>query len=539
MSEAETISNDAGRPVQRLSDAQVQEFICNGFIRLNPDIAPARHTEIEATIRHAFDHEFRMGNNILARVPSMYEVLECPVVVGAIASLLGDNYLLHPHRAVHSSTPVEDKTIVPSIDAQAPQMGKGSMAGSGWHQDAQSPLARARHHLPRYLIMFYFPHDTPGEMGPTRIDAGSHLYSQMRLPTHATMPDFVPAGTVFLMHFDLGHAAYPNRTELTRYMVKFVFTRTEVPTGPGWRNESVAWQTPETCIPAGELVRTWSAVWHWMRGSRQLLPASRSIPDLMRALAGTQAERLEAIYELAAQDGAAPDLLAQVLRSAGQLRSSRNLAVDKSGAPVPRDDITPEPRWNERAIVMEDGAYALAAMGRAAVPAALVLLRHEDPWMNINGAWIVGELGLADNSLVEGLAGLLLHHDQHVVRQAVDALGALGCEINHLLPVLVALLRNTRPGWDTAEVQRGWTGHDQIRLNVLFALVSLLNRAGTDTDAVAAILASVLDDSNGYVPAIACEGLGRIGSREALEAAYAHLRRRRWDETLRGGEKLY
>ena len=33
-------------------------------------------------------------------------------------------------------------------------MGDGSTATSLWHQDAQSPLAKARYHFPRFLLGF-------------------------------------------------------------------------------------------------------------------------------------------------------------------------------------------------------------------------------------------------------------------------------------------------------------------------------------------------------------------------------------------------
>ena len=42
-------------------------------------------------------------------------------------------------------------------------------------------------------------------------------------------------------------------------------------------------------------------------------------------------------------------------------------------------------------------------------------------------------------------------------------------------------------------------------------------------------LLAALSDSTGYVPMVACEGLERIGSAEALTAALRHLRTRAWD----------
>ena len=126
-----------------LNDEQVREFIANGFLRLTPDVDANLHKEIEALLRFAVEKEGWYGNNILARVPKMYEVLNCPVVHGAVSSIAGPDYYLHPHRAVHNSTPIGEAAESikrESLDAavNAPPMGKGSRAGSGWHQDAQS-----------------------------------------------------------------------------------------------------------------------------------------------------------------------------------------------------------------------------------------------------------------------------------------------------------------------------------------------------------------------------------------------------------------
>ena len=183
-----------------LDDEQVREFIVNGFVRLTPDVPLALHDEIDAALRRMMEEESRYhaellagipqaqrerlgqgivprrGNDVLARVPELRRVLNCAVVRGAVASIVGPDYCLHPHRAVHDNTPLADADEPLAADANAPRLGVGSRVNSAWHQDAHSPLARARHHLPRYLIGYYFPHETPVAMGPTRIQAGSHLY---------------------------------------------------------------------------------------------------------------------------------------------------------------------------------------------------------------------------------------------------------------------------------------------------------------------------------------------------------------------------
>lgn len=519
-----------------LDDESVREFVTNGFLRLTPDVPADVHRDIDGLLRFACEEETWYGNNILARVPKMYEVLDCPVVRGAVTSLAGPDYYLHPHRAVHTSTPVAARAagpLGPAVDA--PPMGQGSMAGSGWHQDAQSPLSRARHHVPRYLIGFYFPHDTPMAMGPTRVQAGSHLHAHPAEPDGVVF-DAVPAGTFFLLHFDMVHAGFPNTTDRTRYMVKFVFARTRHPASPSWDNTETAWRRPAGCIPEYDLPAAWSWLWDWMRGARPApRPASGGQVD-----PGGQAARLERIYARAARgevEALADDLSAGARRG----RHERKLARDDAGRVLPRDDIRGYPlRWNERAVVMEDAAYGLAACGRAAMPALLALVGREDPWLRINAAFALGEMGPAATDTVPAVAALLDDPHQQVVRQALDALGAIGRGLDAVLPAIERLLTAGNPAWREPQVMRGWVAEDQVRLNAAFVLLNAVSNPGqTDLAAIERIAAAALGSGNGYVSAVLAETLVRIGTPTAQASAIRYLSERRWDETLMGRRKAY
>ena len=521
-----------------LDDDQVRQFIANGFLRLTPDVRPDVHKEIEALLRFALEKEGWYGNNILSRVPKMHAVLNCPVVRGAITSIAGPDYYLHPHRAVHSSTPLEEPVAALTPEIDAPRMGKGSRAGSGWHQDAQSPLSRARHHVPRFLIGFYFPHETPLEMGPTRVQAGSHLYAQPVAP-HGVVLDRVEAGTFFLLHFDMVHAGFPNYTDRTRYMVKFVFTRTRHPTEPSWRHEQARWQRPSTCIPEFDVPAAWGCIWNWMRGAAESPANGISVEECLAQFdSEDQAARLQSIYE-AAGTGEVASLVDALLANAGQNKHERALAKDGNGQPVPHDDIRGYPRrWNERAVVMEDAAYALSACGAQAIPALQRLLAHPDPWMQINAAFALGELGPAAKECVGDLAALLDSPHSQVVRQVLDAIGAVGEGIGPALPQIERLLTETNLDWQEAQVGRGWVAEDQVRMNAASALLNAVS-AGDRTDDIERIAAASLGDKNGYVSAIATETLARIGTPTAQAEAIRFLAERRWDDTLLAGVRPF
>ena len=523
---------NASRPRRTLlNDDQVRQFIANGFLRLTPDVEPSVHAEIEALLRFALEKEGWYGNNILSRVPKMYEVLNCATVSGAIESIAGPGYSVHPHRAVHSSTPVEDAGAELTPEVDAPAMGKGSRAGSGWHQDAQSPLSRARHHLPRYLIGFYFPHETPLEMGPTRWQAGSHLYAHPVEPDGVVMAP-VPAGSFFLLHFDMVHAGFPNRTDKTRYMVKFVFSRTRHATAASWDNADADWQRPPGCVPAYDLPETWGYIWNWMRGAPAAKSNGASIDAHLANLnSADQPARLRSIYALAA-DADVARLTDALIEHAGKNKHERRLAQGKNGQPVPRDNVAGYPRrWNERAIVMEDAAYALAACGERAISALVELLGHDDPWMQINAVFALGEMGPPARRAVPRIAALLDSPVSQVVRQTLDSLGAICSDLSLALPRIERLLTRTNLDWQEPQVMRGWVQEDQVRMNAASVLLNAAH-AGEHPDEIERIATAALGDRNGYVSAIATEALIRIGTPTANAAALQFLSERRWDDTL-------
>ena len=161
------------------------------------------------------------------------DLLDSPAVDGAMKSLLGEHYAWAPHRF-----PPQQRTAwrprIRSDDFDPflnnARMGPGSISGSGWHQDGHSKAGRSRWHTFRAANLFYFPQDTPLAKGPTRLLAGSHLYANITLatPDQVVLRD-IPKGTAIIADFDVGHAGTPNRTDTTRYMLKFVVLRMQSP----------------------------------------------------------------------------------------------------------------------------------------------------------------------------------------------------------------------------------------------------------------------------------------------------------------------
>jgi HEAT repeat protein len=221
----------------------------------------------------------------------------------------------------------------------------------------------------------------------------------------------------------------------------------------------------------------------------------------------------------------------------GSDRHERSLRIADSGKPLPIDRPSKELRWNERAIVMEDAAYALALAGEEAIEPLCDLFELADPWVSINACFALGEIGNA--AAISTLIAALHDPHQQVVRQALDALGVLGHSINDALPAIESLLTSENAAWQKPEVMRGWTAQDQIRLNAVFALLNVVHLTGSDLQTIEHILIHALDDANGYVPEVACEALRRINTPSAIAAAFKHLQQRRWDPSLLGRQKIY
>ena len=517
-----------------LSDDQIREFITNGFLILNCEDQELLHKVIKDKLEYLYHTESWLGNNVMARVPELWSIVGSNIVKGAVASILGPEYVLHPHRAVHTSEPINDKTITCSAHQDAPQMGIGSQAGSSWHQDAHSPLARARHHFPKFLIGFYFPHDTPPEMGPTRIYAGSQFYSQPLVPPKTYSLLGFKSGSFVLAHFDIVHAAFPNQTDQTRFMIKFVFARTKQQVAPTWNHLDEKWNTPKNFRSQYNLESAWKASWLWLKGNDT---SSKYLGSTKNLNSTDQCRRLDAIYR-AAHKGNISILTEKIDQLAGKKFHIRKLFKNKNGRKIPKDlQEGRERRWNERAVLFDDSAYALGTIGIEAVPELISYLSHEDTWVILNMIFSLGEIGAEAESAKPKLVDLLNSSQQIIVRQTLDTLSSIGGNLDLVLKPIEKFFINKNEEWCDPLVMRGWNAQEQIEVNSAFLLLSAVD-GQTNQFALENSLKIVLSHSNSYAANIAIEALKRIGTINALESSVQHLQNHFWDDTL-NKEKQY
>ena len=92
---------------------------------------------------------------------------------------------------------------------------------------------------------------------------------------------------------------------------------------------------------------------------------------------------------------------------------------------------------------------------------------------------------------VANIATLLDSPVSQVVRQALDTLGAIGCDLGPALPKIERLLTTTNLEWLEAQVMRGWTAEDQVRMNAAAALLNAVN-AGENLDDIERIASAAL-----------------------------------------------
>ena len=436
-----------------LTDAQVQDYLVNGYITVQTTPPIAFHQKIHQQIETLYADEGNPGNDILPKIPDLYRILEDPTVHGALQSLLGPNYIVHPHRHCHHN-PIGSK-------------------GQGMHQDSYEDDQNVRHHRTRWTMAFYYPQDVSLEMGPTAIlPATQYYHSSEQAHQREEVPLCGQAGTLTIVHYDLWHRAMPNFSDRDRFMVKFLFTRMSEPQTPTWDHRDPAWKAVGNDPPAN-LCRQ---AWDWMRGERATPPADDlTLEDLSQTLeSAIETERLQAVYALAARgEDAMPVLLQALRRKAGE-----HLEENMASAHTNPSQL--------------DVVLALSAVGRPAVPHMVALLSDEAWWLRAAAADVLGDLGEIAHDTVPQLTRALVDESAWVQRNAIEALGNIGPAAAEAVPALSHCLKS----------EESWVRHN--------AALSLAKIGPAATEAVSALRENT-ENQEGYAHANAAVALERIG----------------------------
>ncbi len=460
----------------KLNNLEMQSFIRSGYVVIDPGLPAEFHRSVFESIDGVFETEGNPGNNLMARIPAINEVWDDPSVAGALESILGPNYYMHPHRHCHFRPPHSEGQVL--------------------HKDGFS----RRRHRTRWVLAMYYPQETTLDMGPTAVVPGSHYYNTEDGGTAGEeIPLSVPAGSVAIVNYDIWHRGMENRSDRKRYMVKFLFLRMEEPRSISWEDNS------QISATNGEHEAMLSAMWAWhtnikvdtsINGS-----GDQSIEDLLQSVVDNpEPNCLDAAY-LLAQRGieAVPSLVNGLMVDRGDSSPSGEVSYGRLAS-------ADRPEQIRRNI-----SYALTAVGKPAVPALIDALTHDEWWVRDTAVETLGDIGLEAEDAVPYLIKALGDESRQVRRHASEALGITSQTGSKAVPALIDLLR------DNDEV---------IRRNSVLALA----RVGSNAHEAISALKDTLSDQDRYVRGKSLEALRRIGTLEANNVLIEDLLTSRWCE---------
>ncbi len=466
-----------------LTAEQLREFVTRGFLRLDSSLPCQYHEAVFDRAQQIVDGHGYFGNNLLPLIPGLRELFEDPVVKGALTSLLGNHYLLHPHRILETNSP-------------------GSDAEAFYRDSYWGYTRRVRNHRPWWITLIYYPQDTPVHLGPTSVMEGSQHLSQRPEHMCREIPTSGKAGRLLLAHHDIWHRRMKNLRDARRHLFKFEFVRLAPPpkTKPTKRAKSSAWRAPYE-RPALDLKPVWRRNWDWLHGQSNPPRAEGKLDSLLGDLDSVQEPvGINAGYLAAAHSKRA---VAPLLEALGNNRA-------------PNDNtkryIEDGSRWQEDAL-LRNASHGLANIGREAVAGLVEALQTGNARARKYAAFALGEntgtLKVAHAALIEAVGD----DDVHVRIAAVEALGLKTPNPDTLDAFCVGL-----GDWDA-----------EVRFDAALALVRAAATApGKLLEPLIEVLGGALYDNNRYVAAHAADALDRIGSKAALAILLPHLRTARW-----------
>ena len=98
-------------------------------------------------------------------------------------------------------------------------------AAQHWHHDADCIFGPEL----RFVEVFYFPQDTPPELGPTELVPGSHIARTQADSATAGVLSAGPAGTIGVHHQSILHRRAASTASGPRRMLKYIYWRTAPP----------------------------------------------------------------------------------------------------------------------------------------------------------------------------------------------------------------------------------------------------------------------------------------------------------------------
>ena len=454
----------------KLNDAQMGRYIRDGYVMLETGLPREFHEELFRKTDEVFEKEGNPGNNLVPRLPDVGRVLGDPALAGALASILGDDYFMEPHRHCHYNAP-------------------GS-TGQELHKDS---FTRRRHRT-RRVLAFYYPQDTTEDMGPTAVVPGSHYYntSEGALADGGEVLVTVKAGAVVIANYDIWHRGTANRSNRPRYMMKFLAARMSEPGGSSSNGGRAAAVDGERHVAMRR--HMWS--WHSGMADGNGAASGGSVDRLADVVAtGPERDAIDAAYELGEAGGAAVPGLIELLDD----DSGREWWEQKSSSIKGRGLTS----------ASANASYGLTTAGRSAVPALIDRTKDAQWWLRATAAETLGDIGPSASESIPALNELAADEVTEVRSEAVHALGTVGQRGTDAVPALARALAD-----EDASVRR----------EASLALA----RTGARAAAAASSLVAALQDDDRYVRGNSVHALYLIDSADTRDALLRHLMASRW-----------
>ena len=473
---------------------QLREFLARGFLTLDSQLPSNFHRHLFERVQNLDKGSGHQGNNLLPLMPELSELFTDPVIAGALESVLGPGYLMHPHRALHSNP-------------------TGSEA-QPFHKDSYwGYTRRVRNHRPWWVMLMYYPQDTPVFLGPTSVmDGSQHLHQHPEYRCRE-VPASCRAGQFVLIHYDIWHRKMKNLRDEDRYMLKFEFTRTVAPLPSGRKTKS-RWQVPKQ-RPGIDLRPIWRSNWHWLAGEAAPLTKEGKLEQWLAELDSIdEPDGINAGYFAASHgEAAVAPLLAALETNPAPNSNQKSYADDGS-------------QWQQDH-VLRNACHGLVSIGRPALQGLTQTLTNGNARARKHAAFALGELSVANTTSCHALVAALQDTDVHVRIAAAEALG------------IGAMPKARWRSVGEALVQALDDGDSEVRFCATLALVRLVSKAqpinkkrsqkrSPNFDYLIEPLGNALFDSNRYVSAHAADALERIGTPGAFEHLLPFLRNARW-----------
>ena len=509
--------NDQAESPVLLSDQQINHFLAHGWLQLDTKLPLDYHQSLFEKFKGIVgdDNDFNPGNNLLPVVPELNLVFEDPVIKGALTSVLGKDYMMHPHRVLHDNPPGSEPQV--------------------WHHDSYWGYKRKVHnHHPWWVMIMYYPQDMFEEIGPTGVIPGTQYIAQ-RLDDNDIFGIHAngKSGVCMMIHYDIWHRKMKNFTDLRRYMVKFEFIRMEPPSGITWNN-TTADSINQFEFNSINYQPIWKSQLEWL-SARKIKPEAKTfdssnqvqlrqeldssdtkiIVDALNKLYGPanlEPETLSAIETLVRHENEFISLSAcYSLAATGNNGITRLIQLMHSNDGENVDDprcFIDEGQKSELEMVCRNAVHGLVASGESCIEELIKAYESGMERIQKYVCFALGEIDSNSTSVLDILATGCLHNDPAVRLNAVEALGLKQCREQD-----VAMIDNLLRDDD-----------DEVRFNAALALARNGERSLYATEG----LAQALRDPNRYVYGYALEALERINTKKSTDVLMKYLKATRY-----------